>query len=823
MQRIWEKLFVATLLAAAAQPLLANQTRCVTNNAQLADAIDLTRFSPVTIRVATGTYDLKNTDWHDGGTITRLFTAGSQLLGGYSSDCSTRNIQVGNTKFDDSASGTFIDGFDVSGNATIEGVTWIMPGGMLISIGYLQGVVPNSEILITRNAFINEPSNARFDVEWYGANGDGNTIRIVDNLVANNRLQAGYCAFGMSVHYSNPDVQIINNTIVANSGSQGLGACMLNDDGGAPGYATFQLYNNIFYGNADGTQDLYTDTDKVVLVNNVIASFTGQAPEHQEGTQTGDPKLNANFQPIQSPPSPVINTGNNSVPGGAPAVDINGNPRIVGGRIDRGAFESTVDFSNTQIVTSNADDLSAGTLRTAIKNVNINGGGRITFDLGTGCGPHVITLNSALPDLTADMAIQGFTQSGASVNDIDPGNDASVCIILEAAAAGVDKALFVPSTADPTTSVTINGLGFSGFGVAAIDLQGGSQHGIDGNHFGGALGGHTMNPNAIDIRVGAGSQDNTIGSADIADRNIIGGATGSGVVLASGTTNNQIVGNYIGMGWTTASSSYSNIGNGTRGVYVLGHANTISANLIGNSGQAGILFDSGDAIGNTISKNGIGVDSDDNAFGNTNAGIHLIGSSRDAPSGNDIRGNTIAHNGDQGILIDIGQGNTMRKNSIYGNALLGIDLDAVGPAYPQVDDGNTQIADFANRGQNFPVLQTAAGGDTSGYISGSLTTTPGDYTIDFYLGAGCDSSGYGEGKTWLGSITPTVDIPKSGDQGTIDFHNVKLIVPSPDIVFLDGDRITATATDASGNTSEFSACVTYNNDTVFVDGFDPSS
>ena len=823
MQRNWVKFFTATLLATAAQPLWANQTRCVTNDAQLADAIDLARFSPVTIMLATGTYDLKNTDWHDGQDNPRRFTSGSQILGGYSGDCSTRNIQVGNTKLDDSASGAYLDGFDIAGNATIEGLTWIMPGGMGISIGLLDGVVPGSEILITRNAAMNQPSNGRFDVFWEGQNGDGDTIRVVDNLVASNHIQPGFCAFGVTVHYSNPDVQIINNTVVANSGSQVLGACMLNDDGGSPGNATFQLYNNIFYGNSDGTMDLLTDQSKVILVNNIIGSFNGPLPEHQEGTQTGDPKLNTNFQPIQSPPSPVINTGNNSVPGGAPTVDINGNPRIVGGRIDRGAFESTVDFADTQLVTSNADDSTAGTLRSAINNVNNNGGGRIRFNLGTGCGPHVITLSSALPDLTVDMTIEGFSQTGASPNTIDPGNDATVCIILEAAGGGVDKALYVPSTADGATSVTINGLGFSGFGVAAIDLQGGSQHGVNGNHFGGNVGGHAMNPNAIDIRVGAASQDNTIGSDDIADRNIIGDATGSGIVLAAGTTNNQIVGNYIGMGWSAASNSYSNLGNGTRGIYLLGHANTITGNLIGNSGQAGILLDSGDAIGNTISKNGIGADGDDNAFGNSNAGIHLIGSSGDAPSGNDIRGNTLAHNGDQGVLIDIGQGNTIRKNSIYGNALLGIDLDAVGPAFPQVDDGNTQIADFANRGQNFPVLQTAVGGETSGYVSGSLTTTPGDYTIDFYLGAGCDSSGYGEGKTWLGSITPTVDMPKTGDQGTIDFHNVKLVAPSANVVFLDGDRITATATDSNGNTSEFSACVTYDNDTVFANGFDPSS
>jgi hypothetical protein len=55
--------------------------------------------------------------------------------------------------------------------------------------------------------------------------------------------------------------------------------------------------------------------------------------------------------------------------------------------------------------------------------------------------------------------------------------------------------------------------------------------------------------NGFDIRLGAGTHDDTVGTDDIADRNIIGGASGSGIVIAAGATNNQIVNNYIGIGW----------------------------------------------------------------------------------------------------------------------------------------------------------------------------------------------------------------------------------------------------------------------------------
>ncbi len=230
--------------------------------------------------------------------------------------------------------------------------------------------------------------------------------------------------------------------------------------------------------------------------------------------------------------------------------------------------------------------------------------------------------------------------------------------------------------------------------TAGIDLQGGSAHSIVGNHFGGSIGGHAMQPNGFDIRLGANANtthDDTIGG-DIAERNIIGDAdqfrcrdqqTGRKTTRSSAT--------YIGVGWSIGGSSYTNRANGARGVYVAGDNNTISGNLIGNNVQAGIVLDSGGAHDNLISENLIGADGEGMLFANTGAGIHLIGDSGgtgDAPNDNTIRLNTIASNGAQGVLVDVGQRNRIRKNSIFANAALGIDLGAVGPAFPQSDDSD---------------------------------------------------------------------------------------------------------------------------------------
>ena len=74
------------------------------------------------------------------------------------------------------------------------------------------------------------------------------------------------------------------------------------------------------------------------------------------------------------------------------------------------------------------------------------------------------------------------------------------------------------------------------------------------------------------------------------------------------------------------------------------------------------------------------------------------------------------------------------------------------------------------------------------------TSTPNaSFTIDFYATPACDGSGFGEGNTYLGSTNVATD-----GTGSVAFLQA-LTVPA-------GDIVTATATDAAGNTSEFSQC-----------------
>ena len=147
-------------------------------------------------------------------------------------------------------------------------------------------------------------------------------------------------------------------------------------------------------------------------------------------------------------------------------------------------------------------------------------------------------------------------------------------------------------------------------------------------------------------------------------------------------------------------------------------------------------------------------------------------------------GNTISGNSGIGIKIDdTSTRNTIRKNSIDNNGGLGIDL---GPAGVTANDPQDPDPGANNR-QNFPVIASATGGT----IMGMLNSTPSAmFTIDVYTSPAADSSGNGEGRTYLAGTTCTTN-----GSGNCSWS----------VTAASSGSITATATDANGNTSEFSA------------------
>ncbi len=324
---------------------------------------------------------------------------------------------------------------------------------------------------------------------------------------------------------------------------------------------------------------------------------------------------------------------------------------------------------------------------------------------------------------------------------------------------------------------------------------------VRGNYIGTDVTGTQAIGNSSDgVRTDGGNTQ--IGGAMSAERNIISGNGGAGVVLAA--AGNFVQGNYIG----TNAAGTQGLGNVTRGVQVTAGNNQISGNVISANGLLGIEINGSSATQNIVQDNYIGTNAAGTGnLGNAGIGVWLVSASNNLIGGTASgAGNRIGYNAGSGVHVGGGSGtrNTIEGNSIFSNGLnpnlisLGIDLaPPFGPTANDGGDGDTG----PNNLQNFPVLTSATsyGGNT--LIQGTLNSTANrGFRIEIFSNNACHSSGYGEGQTFLGSINVTT----VGNNASFS-----LSVPTTSII---GTFLTATATDAAtGDTSEFSQCLAFNN------------
>jgi hypothetical protein len=295
-----------------------------------------------------------------------------------------------------------------------------------------------------------------------------------------------------------------------------------------------------------------------------------------------------------------------------------------------------------------------------------------------------------------------------------------------------------------------------------------------------------------------------IGGITPAARNVISGNGGNGgfgnISLGSNNSGAQatVQGNYIGTDvtgnvalnnplagiWITGSSNLI-------GGLVPGAQNVISGNQVGiQIGGASFPGPTGNTIqGNLIGLNALGT----GALTNSQGGIRVSDSSNNTIGGDQNgAGNRISFNGGPGINVSSGFGNTVRGNSIFSNSGLGMDLTPDGVTANDVGDADSG----PNNLQNFPVLTSVTSDGSTTTINGTLNSIPNTtFRIDFYSNAACDPLGNGEGAQVLGSTNVTT--AANGDAA------INANIP---MALANGRVVTATATDPSGNTSEFSAC-----------------
>jgi uncharacterized repeat protein (TIGR01451 family) len=175
--------------------------------------------------------------------------------------------------------------------------------------------------------------------------------------------------------------------------------------------------------------------------------------------------------------------------------------------------------------------------------------------------------------------------------------------------------------------------------------------------------------------------------------------------------------------------------------------------------------------------------------------------------------------------LNTGLRNRITQNSIYQNTKLGIDHQADG-----VTPNNGTIgAAQPNNGIDYPIVTSSllSGNDlvVKGYVGNVVAGSPtfANATLEFFIADDDGSNNgkvfstdpatvlkpHGEGKTYIGTCTTN-----GSSLFNCTFANVNTLMPIGQT--FDPKNITATATDAAGNTSEFSSIPMVNNPNVLL-------
>jgi hypothetical protein len=462
------------------------------------------------------------------------------------------------------------------------------------------------------------------------------------------------------------------------------------------------------------------------------------------------------------------------------------------------------------------------TLRGAINAANTDPtvadptGIHIEFDPTVFVPPmNAIMVSSALPPITQSNV--HIDDNGVPVT-LD-GTNANSAIGLEIQAADCQiSALTIQNFSEFGIGIALAGLGATGnrINVARISNNGAGVVVADGAN-GNTIGKEGLPPgsysqvidgNAVGIGItGAGTTQNVVeGNRIGADPQNPGrGGNTSGVWLLNGAHDNTIGGQNGGAGNIMVSDLQAiEVSDGAHD-NTIGSLSSGSGNIIAGNSFAGIWIRGTGTTGNRVQGNLIGSLVPNSVVGN-GAGVRIEGgASNNTIGGSSSASNTIVNNTGAGVVVndDGSYGNAVRINQIFSNAVqvsngfskegsIGIDLGGDGVTPNTTGGPHTG----PNHLQNYPVLSTPIPNAMTAHntLNYTLNSTPGQtFIVDFYASAGPDPSGHVEGQAWIGPQQVMTDPMTGNYSGTLIYS------PVPGMPF-----ITATATSASGDTSEFS-------------------
>ena len=428
---------------------------------------------------------------------------------------------------------------------------------------------PLTKVTITGSTFSGNKSGSGGGILSLGGDVTVNNSTLTNNIAEG--LQ--YAAGGGICLYQGGVLSVSNSTFVGNQAIFGGGIS-------ASFGVSAKISNSTFSGNHAheiGGGIFHTVTPTLTLNNSILAnntaviastanlgSFSTRIGSHNliegwngaglTGTITADPNLGplANYggptwtMPLL-PGSPAINAGNASVPGGVPATDQRGMPRINGGNIDIGAFE-TSGAGLVVVGTSLGDAISlspgsdANTLKTTINGV--------------------VTDNIAVEGLVYVQSLSGsdnitVTNSLAGHVVVDGGNDSDAYTITFGNLAGT------VAVADRGTSgndaLTVNGTDTAdtlakNAGVIKWRPTGAPEYieeidfdGMEGTTLNAGAGNDTiLDPNSGDLLILGGPGDDTITVAENIGLVTVDGGEGSDSYIIQSTSSYLISRQFIG-------------------------------------------------------------------------------------------------------------------------------------------------------------------------------------------------------------------------------------------------------------------------------------
>jgi PKD repeat protein len=458
----------------------------------------------------------------------------------------------------------------------------------------------------------------------------------------------------------------------------------------------------------------------------------------------------------------------------------------------------TIQFAkaDTFTVTNNLDD-GAGSLREAIILSNSNAGhDKISFNIPAGdVASRTINLLSELPEITDPTIIDATTQPlgnafGISYARIHLTSQSGIFNHAFSIAADSSeiygffirnfKAGVTVTGAYAKIGAIQKGNVIYQCGIAGISIQFTDHAALQGNLIGVDTTGNVAagaTQNGIQI---INSYLVSIGGKTLLANNIISG-NNYGIQLQNATFV-DVNSNYIGTnppGLIAAPNQYGIYCSGVNNNIEIGGDSLFERNLISGNVNAGIygVLSNSFIQGNVIGLNLLGT-----ALGNGTQGIYLtIGSSDNKIGGEFLQSNTISNNGAEGIAFQnaLCLRNTISKNSLYCNST-------------QTGSGGIKLNN-ANDNLAAPQLTIVTGDGLSG------TATPNGTVELFYD----DSCSFCEGSIYLATVTANANGVFSYSGAITGF-------------------VTATVTDADGNTSAFSTCADTSTAACMVAGFSTS-